>query len=279
MDPDQLLQHLHLDGWCVLEGIIPAGQIETVRRSVEATVAAHRNPAAPAAIGHLPGIVNFDQSFAPFLGDDSLLKLVGALLGPHLRVSFTTGTINYPGNERGGWHADWPFNQSNAGHFPTPYADFPAHVTTLWMLSPFTAENGGTLLVPGSHRSANNPTGGNGVDPLAPYPTQINACGPPGSVLVLDSRLWHATAPNRSSAPRTSVVVRYAPWWLNLEVLRPGSDERRRLAEETGIKENAVPSLPADIFAGLPAPVKPLFRHWVAPPANGTGEPRTRPHG
>ena len=125
------------------------------------------------------------------------------------------------------------------------------------MLAPFTEENGGTLLVPGSHRSPNNPTGDNGVDPLAPYPTEVNACGPAGSVLVLDSRLWHATAPNRSHEPRTSVVVRYAPWWLNVEVLRPGSDERRRLSDETGLKENAVPSLPASVFASCPPQSSP----------------------
>ncbi|NKB67334.1 MAG: phytanoyl-CoA dioxygenase [Candidatus Latescibacteria bacterium] len=272
MNRDQLLRHLELDGWCVLEGLIPADQVEAVRQSVEATVAQQRNPAAPPAIGHVPGIINFDQSFAPFLANQNLLDLIGTLLGPHPRVSFTTGTINYPGNERGGWHADWPFNQHNAGHFPTPYADLPVHVTTLWMLSPFSSENGGTLVVPGSHRAANNPTGGNGVDPQAPYPSEVNACGPAGSVLVFDSRLWHATAPNRSAAPRTSVVVRYAPWWLNLEVLRPGSDERRRLSDETGIKENVVPALPAAIFAALPAPVQPLFRHWVtaAQPASDT---------
>ena len=192
-----------------------------MRQSVEAAVAEHRNPAAPADIGHLPGMINFDQSFAPFLADENFLALVGAMLGHHPRISFTTGTINYPGNERGGWHADWPFNQNNAGHIPAPYPDATVHLTTLWMLAPFTEENGGTLLVPGSHRSPNNPTGDNGVDPLAPYPTEVNACGPAGSVLVLDSRLWHATAPNRSHEPRTSVVVRYAPWWLNVEVLRP----------------------------------------------------------
>ena len=37
----RLLQHLKLDGWCVLEGVIPADQIEHVRHSVEATVAAN----------------------------------------------------------------------------------------------------------------------------------------------------------------------------------------------------------------------------------------------
>jgi hypothetical protein len=38
-----------------------------------------------------------------------------------------------------------------------------------------------------------------------------------GSVLVQDSRLWHTGGVNTSDAVRTSVVVRYAPWWLSVE--------------------------------------------------------------
>ncbi|MDE2824794.1 MAG: phytanoyl-CoA dioxygenase, partial [Gemmatimonadota bacterium] len=58
-------------------------------------------------------------------------------------------------------------------------------------------------------------------------------------------------------------VVRYAPWWLNLNVLRPGSADRRILVDETGITENLVPTLPKVVFDGLPGELKPLVSHWV----------------
>jgi ectoine hydroxylase-related dioxygenase (phytanoyl-CoA dioxygenase family) len=211
----------------------------------------------------LPTIISYDQTFAPYLAAPPIMALAKVMLGEHLRISFTTGTINYPGNERGGWHADWPFNQRNAGHIPAPYPDATFHLTTLWMFSSFTAENGGTLVVPGSHRTSNNPTGDNGIDPLAPYHTEVHATGNAGSVLLFDSRLWHASAPNRSTEPRVSVVVRYAPWWLNLEVLRPGSVEREEMVNAVGGRENEVPAIPTDSFEKLPAEVRPLFRHWV----------------
>ena len=172
MSLNQALQHLKTDGWYVMEGIIPENKVDAVRESVEQSTLEHRNPKAPDGIGHVPGFIRYDQSIAPYLADRRMLALVEALLGPHVRVSFTTGTINYPGNERGGWHGDWPFNQNNAGHIPAPYPDATMHITTLWMLSPFTCENGGTLIVPGSHRSNNNPTGNNGVDPNAPLPNR-----------------------------------------------------------------------------------------------------------
>ena len=120
MSLDQAVQHLKIDGWYVMEGIIPENEVDAVRESVEQSTLVHRNPNAPGGIGHVPGFIRYDQSIAPYLADQRMLTLVEALLGPHVRVSFTTGTINYPGNERGGWHGDWPFNQNNAGHVSCP---------------------------------------------------------------------------------------------------------------------------------------------------------------
>ena len=260
---EDLLLRLNLDGWCVLDNIIPADKVAAIRKSIVATTAKHRNPHAPAHIGHVSGIINYNQSFAPYLANERLMTVLKGALGAHVRISMTSGTINEPGNERGDWHADWPFNQRNAGSLPAPYPNIVAHITTIWMLAPFTAESGGTLLVSGSHRMNNNPTGNNGVDPSAPYPTEINATGEAGSVLVMDSRLWHATAPNTTSDPRVAIVIRYAPWWLDLKPLMPDSVERDLLHKATGKGDNQVPPLPQAVFETLPETVKPLYAHWV----------------
>jgi len=258
-----LLTRMKLDGWCVVEGVIPSASVAAVREGILTATARHRNPNAPQNIGHLSGVINYDQSVAPYLADARLLGVIEGVLGPHVRISFTTATINEPGNARGGWHADWPYNQRNAGCLPTPYADLPMHITTIWMLSPFRAETGGTLVVSGSHHMNNNPTGGYGIGELEPYPTEVNATGNAGDVLVMDSRLWHATAPNFTSEPRAAIVIRYAPWWLDLSVLQPDSATRQRLLHATGKRENQVPLLPAAVYAGLPETAKPLFAHWV----------------
>ncbi|MAG35775.1 MAG: phytanoyl-CoA dioxygenase [Dehalococcoidia bacterium] len=259
---EEKVARLRLDGWCVLEDVIPPDKADAVRASVESTATTHGS-VDDRGVATRKGLLAFDQSFAPYLADQRLLGIAEQLLGPHFRVSFTTVHMNLPGNTRGHWHADWPFNQQNAGHVPAPYPDVVMHLTTLWMLSPFTEENGGTFVVPGSHRSPNNPSGDNGVDPYEPYPTEMQAEGEAGSVLLFDSRLWHATAPNRSDRPRVGMPVRFAPWWLNLNVLRPGSPDRSRLLAETGRGENEGALVPPAIYDGLPATVKPLFQHWV----------------
>lgn len=258
------LVQMRVNGWCVLEGVVPKDRVGAVRKSVLESVKRHGNPEAlQKGIGHVSGFIAYDQALAPYLADSRLMGIAGALLGHHVRISMTSATINMPGNKRGVWHADWPFNQNNVGHIRAPYPDVVAHLTTLWMLSPFSLENGGTLILPGSHRADNNPTGNNGIDPMDSLPGELQATGEAGSVLVIDSRMWHASAPNTTDEPRVSVVVRYAPWWLNTDVLMPGSAERARMVDETGASENEQPPVPKEVYDGLPGDAKPLFRHWV----------------
>ena len=265
----QRLFQLRRNGFCVLENVVPKDRCDEIRNSVMKTVRVqHANfdtgrIAAANKLGHTPSVINYDQSYAEYLADDRLMDMIGRLLGEHVRISFTTAIINHPGNSRGGWHADWPFNQTNAGRIRAPYPDAVMHITTLWMLSPFHTQNGGTLVLPGSHRRPTNPTADGSFNPHEPIPDEINICGSAGSVLVMDSRLWHATAPNRTDESRVALAVRYAPWWLNLEVLRPDSEERLRMCDEMGKSENVVPSVRAEVYHRLPRKVQPLYRHWV----------------
>ena len=274
------LHHLKLDGFCVLEGIISADQVDAIGRDIVATQAAH-DAASQAdqaktrsrghrigarGVGALKQVINFTQSFAPYLSHPQIMAVVEALFGQYARISCTDCVVNHPGNERGYWHADWPYNQTNASHIPAPYPDALLHLSTIWMLSPFSAQTGGTLIVPGSHRYANNPSAA-GIpefDNEATYPTETNVCGNPGAVLLYDSRLWHAVAPNLSNQPRVALIVRYAPWWLNLTPTMIGTPEHTRLVVETGGKNYESIPLKPEVFAALPDDVKPLYRHWVA---------------
>ena len=93
-----------------------------------------------------------------------------------------------------------------------PYQDFIAKVTAVWMLTPFTRENGATVLVPGSHRADNNRTGG--LEQPVPHPGQIQVTGAAGSVVLFDARTWHGSGSNNSDQDRVGLVMAYFPWWL-----------------------------------------------------------------
>lgn len=171
--------------------------------------------------------------------------------------------MNHPGNARGHWHFDWPFNQTVATHIPAPYPDTVMHVSAIFMLSPFNDETGGTLVVPGSHRSGTNLSGDNGVDLDAAHPSEINATGEAGNVLSFDSRLWHSVATNNSDHLRTAAIARYAPWWLNLSVQPAGTPDHTQIVAEIGGKPSEAPLVRRDVFDGLANEVKVLILHWV----------------
>jgi len=216
-------------------------------------------------VAGLRQVMNETQAFAPYVASRKLMDVVDALFGPYARVSCTDSVINYPGNERGYWHADWPYNATNASHIPSPYPDALLHLASIWMLTDFSEENGGTFIVPGSHRWLNNPAAGgmDDVDQDAPYPTEMQAQGPAGSVMIYDSRMWHAVSSNLSDEPRVALIVRYAPWWLNLNPAHIGKPEHEMMVVETGGKNYESIPLRKDVYESLPEDVKPLYRHWV----------------
>lgn len=227
--------------------------------------AAYENTGTPQnfEVHQPPGGHVFEPQYFEWMTDERVLGTAEAMFGPYVKTSATIGLINNASNDRGYWHSDWPFNQTVANHVPAPYPDAPLHLSSIWMLTPFNEVSGGTLVVPGSHRMPDNPSGENGVDHDAPYPTEVNAQGEPGSVLLFDSRLWHAVPPNRSDGPRIAIVIRFAPWWLNLEVEKADSAEHQRIVVETNGKGVPTPPVPRSVYEGLPEKVKELYRYWV----------------
>ena len=271
--------HVERDGFCIVEGVIPAAAVGAVCKELIAAIERNRQHSeaekaktqsrghrigTPGVIG-LRQIINEVQVFAPYLADRRLLDLIESFFGAWARISCTDCVANMPGNERGYWHADWPYNQTNASHIPAPYPDAVLHLSTIWMMTPFAAATGGTLVVPGSHRWPQNPAAGNiaEIDHEAPYPTERHVEGAAGSVLVYDSRLWHAVAPNKSDGPRVGLLVRYAPWWLNLNPTLIGRPEHQAMVVETGGKNYEMAPLRREVFDRLPVDVQSLYRHWV----------------
>ena len=256
-----LATQLEKQGYCFMPGILPAEKLNDLRRSVARDVRNHTD--MPMPVGHVPGFLRVNQALAPFLANPRILGFVQSLFGPHVRISMLTGTVNGPGIPRGAFHADWPYNQTSAACIPSPYPDVLMHLVTFWMLTDFTLKNGATIVVPGSHRKPNHPIKGGSVDPDSPHPHETRLLGSAGTVAILDARLWHAVATNYTDVDRVAVIVRYSPWWLNLDPLRPGTVDRQDIVDATGGSNAEVPPLSASLFKSLPEEVKGLLRYSV----------------
>lgn len=81
-------------------------------------------------------------------------------------------------------------------------------LNAVWALRDFTAANGATRIIPGSHR----------FDDPPPYgierPT-VAAEMPAGSVMLFDSRLWYAGSANRTAARRYALSRYYCAGWVS----------------------------------------------------------------
>jgi len=151
MNVEDLIKRIRVEGWCVIENVIPHAEVHHVRDSIQST-ATSRSQSMVKGRNGLNGLIAYDQSIAPYLADERVMAINEAMFGKHVRISMTTGVVIEPGYPQSNLHSDYPFGQGYDFRIPAPYPDAPLQLTSLWMLTPFTETNGGTVLVPGSHR-------------------------------------------------------------------------------------------------------------------------------
>ena len=201
------LESLRVQGFCVIERVIPEGQVDRVRESVhrgrlllqqdreaernrrldlergsnpDAQVGSDRvrPPLAPNA--ELCDIAR-NETFAEYLAERRVLRVARAMLDTHIRILQTevnksSKPVGEPLSEqqlrRRGWHSDWPHDLSaygpnseepwrHCGAVAQPFPDVCMALSTVWYLGPedVTPYNGGTWIVPGSHKDPRNPRG------------------------------------------------------------------------------------------------------------------------
>jgi len=90
--------------------------------------------------------------------------------------------------------------------FPFP-ADYHPQCNSMWALTDFTAENGATRLVPGSHRSDHAPDLTTTYDSI---PAEMRR----GSVLIWDGALWHGGGANSTDADRIGIAMNYCAGYI-----------------------------------------------------------------
>ena len=135
----------------------------------------------------------------------TVLELCDEVLLPHcaryhLHVTFLVDL--QPGEAAQGLHRD-------GGIYPVQFPSIPLTLATMWACNDFTADNGGTQLVPGSHRWPHD---------RKPKPDEvINAEMPAGSVLLYTSNLIHGGGENRTQGNRRGLSLHYNLGWLRQE--------------------------------------------------------------
>lgn len=142
---------------------------------------------------------------------------------PQYLLSSLTANIAGPGGEAMVLHAD-------QGYIPFPWPDFPLVANIGWMLDDFTAENGATRVVPGSHKFHALP----GRDAAA---QTVPAEAPAGTALVFEGRLWHGTGQNTTAGEkRHGILSYYVKPWIRQQ-------ENQTVSVDRAVAEAASPTL------------------------------------
>jgi len=163
-------------------------------------------------------------ALAPLVLHPFVADLVAAQIGPDCQFGMLLLAAIDPGQGSQMLHFD-------SGVYPLR-REIEAETNVIWALDDFTADNGATLIAPGSHLW---PAGRRArIEEMMP------ALMPAGSALVYSGRLWHAAGHNRSDATRRALISeRVLPWLrpadnhaldLGREGLRALSPELRKLA-------------------------------------------------
>lgn len=193
METSQIDHHLARiddDGYTIVEDALTPEFTAELRDAVrgqftELGVTPKGNRAEGFATKRLYNLVPRDELFQQIPVNENVLPLVEALLEPDCLLSGTTAMDIGPGERLQGLHADDGFFKIGRPHQPMMS-------TTIWALTDFTADNGATRIVPKSHREPGHPDPDD--DSIA-----IAAEMPAGSVMVMDSQLWHCGGPNSTS--------------------------------------------------------------------------------
>ncbi len=90
--------------------------------------------------------------------------------------------------------------------FNFAHPEFEAMINTMWAVDDFTAENGATHVVPGSHKWP--------LDRQAQPHEEVQGVMKAGSVLVWLGSMQHGGGANRTHRPRTGIVHSYSLGWL-----------------------------------------------------------------
>jgi hypothetical protein len=196
------------DGFVLLEGVLAPPLVSRVR----STVVELAKWEADCGVGHFYSATGKSQRVWNLINKGSIFRelIVLPIILDCMEWIFRRDTIHQkyllssfqanillPGEGRQKVHIDTPF--------PEPLPPWPAKANTIWLLDDFTASNGGTEVLPGSHTFSHKPSASDQT--RGDLETIV---APAGSILVTHGALWHRSGENRSGRERMALLGSFA---------------------------------------------------------------------
>jgi ectoine hydroxylase-related dioxygenase (phytanoyl-CoA dioxygenase family) len=230
-----VLESLDRDGYAVVPDLLGNAELEAARIEVGAALAKTpfgRDDFEGHRTKRVYGLFGKMRALDPLAIHPLALAALERVLG-HCLLNAPAAIEIGPGERPQPIHTDDLI-------YPLPRPHPEIVMSLMWPLVDFNDANGGTVVVPGSHRSGVRP------DPERGVSLALRA----GSALFYVGSLWHGGGANRTDAPRTGVVMNYVASWL-----RP--------------IETHLLSVPPALAVTLPVRLQELLGYDVRPPFMG----------
>ena len=206
-------------GYCLIDQALSADQLKRMHQRISDQAAGERKAGIASWTGTEPApgdkltttqfvhcLINKGQQFIDCVEHKTegvqaahvIERLITESIGKRFLMSSFIAIITNKHNLPQGLHQDQAI---------APFQDAAAPFTcnTMFILDDMGPHNGGTLVVPGSHKLLSEP--GTGQPITTPLPPAINLTAPAGTVMIFEGRLLHGTGVNRSDKPRTVLVM------------------------------------------------------------------------
>lgn len=238
---ERYVEEIAIKGFSVVEGVLGETQLEEARRRVDEVYEAQAAEVGGAeALRRINDelvsrcLLAYDEYFLGVAAAAKILMLLERLLGDYFILSQQNAILILPGrdNYQTSWHRDLIYQ-----HFVPSRA---VAVSALVCLDDFSAETGGTNVLPASHKLEKFPS----QDYVLKHEQAVSARA--GSAIVFDSMLFHRGGVNTSAHPRRGLNHLYTLPFIKQQIDLPRMLGGRYLDDEFLSKFLGYESAPAE---------------------------------
>lgn len=221
-DLEEAKTHIDKYGMCLIENVLSQEEVDVIDVRLRKQAAAEDAQGLGSKLRgdeHLrPELSNDDRvsrllwnlfnkgdCFLPLIDHPKILPLVQYIIGKKVLLGSMGCHMNGPGNERMALHQDqYPLVPH---HMPMAFM-----ANVLIMITDNSPQNGGTKMIPGSHKWPDLEYPQMNSEEGLALPKSVTA--PRGSAIIYDARIWHSNGLNRSNDLRNNIAIPYFQPWV-----------------------------------------------------------------
>lgn len=193
------LAAMRRDGYVILPDLLTADELVQIRDAVAPLLNLHgRNGFEGHTTQRVYSVLNKTRACDRIADHPRVLALLDRLFLPNYLLSMLQVINILPGEQAQMLHTD-------DGFYPIPRPRAGLGAATIWAIDDFTADNGATDIVAGSHL-----WGDRRPQEAEREPVVMKA----GSCVFFPGTLWHGGGANRTGAARLALTAQYCEPWL-----------------------------------------------------------------